>query len=82
MAYVFRRPAKDGRVRFTAMYKAENGEYRSAGTYDDENRAQRVADESERHAHLRLAETSPAEKTTITVHAGGLQLRHRHAERQ
>jgi len=67
MAYVFRRPAKDGKVRFTAMYKAENGQYRSAGTYDDEDRAQQVADESERHAHLRLAETSPAEKATITV---------------
>ena len=25
MAYVFQRPAKDGKVRFTAMYKAENG---------------------------------------------------------
>ena len=67
MAYVFRRPAKDGKVRFTAVYKAENGQYRSAGTYDDEDRAQHVADESERHAHLRLAETSPAEKATITV---------------
>jgi len=67
MAYVFRRPAKDGKVRFTAMYKAENGQYRSAGTYDDEDRAQQVADESEQHAHLRLAETSPAEKATITV---------------
>ena len=67
LAYVFRRPAKDGKVRFTAMYKAENGQYRSAGTYDDEDRAQQVADESERHAHLRLAETSPAEKATITV---------------
>jgi len=67
MAYVFRRPAKDVKVRFTAMYKAENGQYRSAGTYDDEDRAQHVADESERHAHLRLAETSPAEKATITV---------------
>ena len=54
MAYVFRRPAKDGKVRFTAMYKAENGQYRSAGTYDDEDRAQQVADESERHAHLQL----------------------------
>ena len=32
MAYVFRRPAKDGSVRFTAMYKAEKGQYRSAGT--------------------------------------------------
>ena len=67
MAYVFQRPAKDGKVRFTAMYKAENGKYRSAGTYDNEDRAQQVADESERHAHLRLAETSPAEKATITV---------------
>lgn len=67
MAYVFRRPAKDGKVRFTAMYKAENGQYRSAGAYDEEDRAQQVADESERHAHLRLAETSPAEKATITV---------------
>ena len=67
MAYVFRRLAKDGKVRFTAMYKAENGQYRSAGTYDDEDRAQQVADESERHAHLQLAETSPAEKATITV---------------
>jgi integrase len=67
MAYVFQRPAKDGKVRFTAMYKAENGKYRSAGTYDDKDRAQQVADESERHAHLRLAETSPGEKATITV---------------
>ena len=37
MAYVFQRPAKDGKVRFTAMYKAENGQYRSAGTYDEED---------------------------------------------
>jgi hypothetical protein len=32
MAYIFQRPAKDGKVRFTAMYKAKNGKYRSAGT--------------------------------------------------
>lgn len=67
MAYVFQRPDKDGKVRFTAMYKAANGRYRSAGTYDAEDRAQQVADESERHAHLQLAETSPAEKATITI---------------
>jgi integrase len=67
VAYVFERQGKDGKTRFTAMYKAENGKYRSAGTYDDEARAQQVADTSERHAHLQLAETSPAEKATITI---------------
>jgi hypothetical protein len=66
MAYVFEQSRKDGPA-FTAMYKAENGRYRSAGTYDVRERAQEVAEESEQHARLRLAETSPADRATVTI---------------
>ena len=43
----------------------EDGRYKSAGTYDTQERAQAVGDQHERHIRLRLAETSPADKATI-----------------
>ena len=57
--YVIDRARKSG-VRYTAMYTDENGRYKSAGTYDTQERAQAVAEQHERHVRLRLAETSPA----------------------
>ena len=38
--YVIDRARKSG-VRYTAMYTDENGRYKSAGTYDTQERAQR-----------------------------------------
>jgi hypothetical protein len=55
------------------MYTDENGRYKSAGTYDTEERAQAVAEQHERHVRLRLAETSPADRATITVRDFGVK---------
>ena len=47
MPYVIDRARKSG-VRYTAMYTDENGRYKSAGTYDTQERAQAVAEQHER----------------------------------
>jgi len=78
MPYVIERVRKSG-VRYTAMYTDENGRYKSAGTYDREERAQQVAAQHERHVRLRLAETSPADKATITVQDFGVKFLREHA---
>lgn len=78
MAYVMPRVLKRG-VRYTAIYADENGRYKSAGAYDSRERAQQVADEHERHVRLRLAETSPADKATITVRDFGVKFLREHA---
>ena len=67
MAYVNRRSGKNGAERFTGLYKAADGTYRSAGTFDTETRALEVAEAAERHARLQLAETSPADRATVTL---------------
>jgi integrase len=67
MAYVIERPGKNGPNRFTDLYKSEDGKYKSAGTYDTPERAQEVAEAAEVHAHLQLADTSPADKATVTI---------------
>ena len=77
MAYVMPRVLKRG-VRYTAIYADENGRYKSAGAYDSRERAQQVADEHERHVRLRLAETSPADKATITVRDFGVKFLREH----
>ena len=76
MAYVMPRVLKRG-VRYTAIYADENGRYKSAGAYDGS--AQQVADEHERHVRLRLAETSPADKATITIRDFGVSFLGEHA---
>jgi hypothetical protein len=76
--YVIDRVRKSG-VRYTAMYTDENGRYKSAGTYDTDERAQAVAEQHERHVRLRLAETSPADKATITVRDFGVIFLREHA---
>jgi hypothetical protein len=43
MAYVNKRSGKNGAERFTGLYKAVDGTYKSAGTFDTEERAQEVA---------------------------------------
>jgi integrase len=78
MAYVMPRDLKRG-VRYTAIYTDENGRYKSAGAFDSRERAQQVADEHERHVRLRLAETSPADKATITVRDFGVKFLREHA---
>ena len=40
---------------------------KSAGTFDTEERALEVAQAAERHARLHLAETSPADRATVTL---------------
>src|SRR5579863_6832011 len=67
MAYVNKRSGKNGTERFTGLYKAADGAYKSAGTFDTEARALEVAEAAERHARLLLAETSPADKATVTL---------------
>jgi hypothetical protein len=76
--YVINRVRKSG-VRYTAMYTDENGRYKSAGTYDTQERAQAVAEQHERHVRLRLAETSPADRATITVRDFGVKFLREHA---
>ena len=78
MPYVIHRVRKSG-IRYTAMYTDENGRYKSAGTYDTQERAQAVAEQHERHVRLRLAETSPADKATITVRDFGVKFLREHA---
>jgi hypothetical protein len=53
MAYVNKRSGKNGAKRFTGLYKAVDGTYKSAGTFDTEERALEVAPATERHAHRR-----------------------------
>ena len=67
MAYVNKRSGNNGTERFTGLYKAADGTYKSAGTFDTEARALEVAEAAERHARLLLAETSPADKATVTL---------------
>jgi integrase len=67
MAYVNKRSGKNGAERFTGLYKAADGTHKSAGTFDTEERALEVAEAAERHARLQLAETSPADKATVTL---------------
>ena len=78
MPYVIRRVRKHG-VRYTAVYTDENGQRKGAGTYDTEERAQKVAKEHESHVRLRLAETSPADKATITVRDFSVKFLREHA---
>src|ERR1700678_3535186 len=68
MAYVIKRTVKrDGKERFTGVYQAEDGTYKSAGTFDPSERALEVAEAQERHRRLKLAEVDPAVKATITI---------------
>lgn len=67
MAYVVKRSNRHGAERFTGMYKAADGTYKSAGTFDTPERAQRVAEASEQHALAQLTSTSPADKATVTL---------------
>ena len=66
MAYVIERAGRSG-PRYVGIYRAANGKYKSAGTYDTHERAYEVADEEERHARGFLEETSPAGKATMTI---------------
>lgn len=67
MAYVVKRSNRHGADRFAGMYRAADGSYKSAGTYDTPERAMSVASESEQHDASQLTSTSPADKATITV---------------
>jgi hypothetical protein len=78
VAYVIERVRKSG-VRYMAIFLDEDGRYKSAGTYDTQERAQAVGDQHERHIRLRLAETSPADKATITVRDFGDKFLREHA---
>ena len=66
MAYVIERVSRSG-TRYVGVYRAANGKYKSAGTYDSHERAYEVADEKECHARGFLDETSPADKATMTI---------------
>ena len=59
MAYAERRKRQKG-VRYRGIYKAADGSYRSAGTFNTEKRALEVATEAERHAMVVGCFQSPA----------------------
>jgi hypothetical protein len=44
VAYVIERETRSG-ARYVGVYRAANGKYKSAGTYDSHERAHEVADE-------------------------------------
>ena len=66
MAYVIERDSRSGK-RYVGVYRAADGKYKSAGTYDSHERAYGVAEEEERHARGFLDETSPADKAKMTI---------------
>jgi hypothetical protein len=66
MAYVIERESRAGR-RYVGIYRAADGKYKSAGTYDAHERAYEVAEEEERHARGFLGETGPADKAKMTI---------------
>jgi hypothetical protein len=66
MAYVIERESRTG-TRYVGMYKAVDGKYKSAGTFDSHERAYEVADQEERHAGALLQDVGPAEKATKTI---------------
>jgi len=69
MAYAERRERKIG-VRYRGIYKAADGSYRSAGTFDTEERALAVAEQAERHAEVSGGAASgldPATRATRTI---------------
>jgi integrase len=66
MAYVIERDSRSGK-RYVGVYRAADGKYKSAGTYDSHERAAEVAEEEERHARGFLDETSPADKARMTI---------------
>jgi len=66
VAYVIERASRSG-TRYVGIYRAANGKYKSAGTYDSHERAYEVAEEEECHARGFLEETSPAGKATMTI---------------
>jgi hypothetical protein len=43
---------RDGKERFTGVYQAEDGTYKSAGTFDTPERALEMAEAEERHQRL------------------------------
>ena len=83
MAYAERRERKKG-VRYRGIYKAADGSYRSAGTFDTEERALEVAEEAERHAAVVGASAGgldPGTRATRTIKEyAPLFLRHHQVE--
>jgi integrase len=63
---VIERASRSG-TRYVGVYRAANGKYKSAGTYDSHERAYQVAEEEERHARGFLGETGPADKAKMTI---------------
>jgi len=69
MAYAERREGPKG-TRYRGFYKDADGRYRSAGTFDTEERALSVAEEAEKHATLISGATGgldPVTRATRTV---------------
>lgn len=83
MAYADRRERNKG-VRYRGMYKAADGRYRSAGTFNTEERALAVASEAERHALIAgpaAGGLDPATRATRTIKEyAPLFLRHHRVE--
>ena len=84
MAYAERRERKKG-VRYRGIYKAADGRYRSAGTFNTEERALAVAVEAERHAAEMAGGAAggldPATRATRTIaEYAPLFLRHHQVE--
>jgi hypothetical protein len=66
VAYVIERSGRSG-ARYVGIYRAADGKYKSAGTYESHERAYEIAEEEERHSRGFLEDTSPADKATMTI---------------
>jgi hypothetical protein len=66
VAYVIERESRSG-PRYVGVYRAANGKYKSADTYDAHERAYEVAEEEERHARGFPEEASPAGQAKMTI---------------
>ena len=66
MACVIERASRAG-TRYVGVYRAANGKYKSAGTYDSHERAYEVAEDEERHARGFLEETSTVTSSTASM---------------
>jgi integrase len=65
VAYAFPREGKDGKTRYTAVYRDITGRARSAGTFDTEKRALREAIEAE--ADVRAGRVGDPQRAKITL---------------
>jgi integrase len=80
VGWVIRRPALDGRVRYTAMYRDPYGRTRSAGTHSTERSAARAAQRSDDEIQRGTWLDPSAGRITFREYAEDVWLPSRHLE--